>query len=143
MNNLPTLTLLLLMLAPQEQNLPDAFHKLPEEVRAKATLVVTGTYGRGRGPCIFMADGIRRWPLEAWFRITKVYRGKVGGKSVYIKSMLSPEVGDVRAELKDGREYLVLLRPSKESMKAIKAGEYVPAWDALDDEEIVAIVELK
>jgi len=57
--------------------------------------------------------------------------------------MLSPKVGDVRAELKDGREYLVLLRPSEESMKAIKAGEYVPAWDALDDEEIVAIVELK
>ena len=57
--------------------------------------------------------------------------------------MLSPEAGDVRAELKDGREYLVLLRPSEESMKPIKAGEYVPAWDALDDEEIVAIVELK
>lgn len=33
--------------------------------------------------------------------------------------------------------------PNEESMKAIKAGEYVPAWDALYDEEIIAVVALK
>lgn len=143
MSHLSSLALLLFMLAPHNQNLPDAFHKLPEPVRSKATLVVTGTYGRGRGPCIFMPDGSRRWALESWFRVTKVYRGEAGGKSIYIKSRVSPKSEGKRHELEVGREYLVLLRPSEESLKAIKAGDYVPAWDALDDEEIVAIVALK
>ena len=46
-------------------------------------------------------------------------------------------------QLTRDRKYLALLRPSEESMKAIRAGEYVPVWDALADEEIIAIVELK
>lgn len=131
------------MLAPDSQNLPKAFHKLPEHVQAKATVIVTGTFVRGRGPCIFMADGSRRWPLESRFQITKVYRGQVGGKTVYISSSVSPEIGKSSAALQNGIEYLVLLRPSEESMKAIKAGDYMPAWAALDGEEIVAIVKLK
>jgi hypothetical protein len=133
---------LLLIFTSQEQNLPDAFHKLPEQVKANATLIVTGTYAEGRGPCLFMPDGSRRWALESWFRIKKVYRGQVSGKSVYIKRML-PKTEDASVRLIVGREYLVLMRPNEESMKAIKAGNYVPAWDALDDEEIIAIVELK
>ena len=42
-----------------------------------------------------------------------------------------------------GRDYLILLRPNEASMKVIKAGEYVPVWDALRGEEIIAIVKLK
>ena len=143
MNHLFSLAFLMLMFAPQNQRLPDEFHKLPEEASAKATVIVTGTFVRGRGPCIFMADGIRRWPLESWFRITKVYRGQVGGKNIYINSMIpaKDEEADVKLEL--DHDYLVLLRPNEESMKAIKAGEHVPAWDALDDDEIIAIVKLK
>lgn len=136
------MVLLLFMFAPQDQNLPDAFHKLPEQDRAKATVIVIGIYGEGRSPCIFMPDGSRRWALESWFRVTKVYRGRVGGKSIYVaRRMLPNEVGGVKLEV--GREYLVLLEPNEESMKAINGGEYVPAWDALRDEEIVAIVKLK
>jgi hypothetical protein len=45
--------------------------------------------------------------------------------------------------LEAGHDYLVLLQPNEESMKVIKAGEYVPAWDALQSDEILAIVELK
>ena len=142
MNHLFSMALALLIFAPQDQDLPDEFHKLPEQVRAQATLVVTGTYARGRGPCIFMPDGSRRWPLESWFRIKKVHRGQVRGESVYVNSGVSPKAEDANVKLEVGREYLVLLRPSGESMRAIKAGEYVPAWDALRDEEIVAIVEL-
>ena len=59
MSYLPSLVMLLLMLVSQNQQLPDAFHQLPVEVREKATIVVTGTYGRGRGPCIMRADGLR------------------------------------------------------------------------------------
>jgi len=143
MNYLISLATLLLILVPQDQKLPKEVNQLPEPVRAKATLIVTGTYGRGRGPCIFMPDGSRRWALDSWFRIKKVYRGEVGGKSIYVKSSVSPKPEGTRATLEAGSEYLVLLRPSEESLKAIKAGEYLPAWDALDDEEIVAIVALK
>ena len=133
----------LLLLAPQEQRLPDAFYRLPEQVREKATLIVAGTYGEGRSPCIFMPDGSRRWALESRFQVTKVYRGEVGGKSIYINSAISPKAKGASGELEVGRKYLVLLRPGDESMKLIKAGGHVPFWDALSDEEIIAIVELK
>lgn len=132
-----------LLLAPQNQHLPDAFYQLPEQVREKATLIVAGTYTEGRSPCIFMPDGSRRWALESWFQVTKVYRGEVGGKSVYIKSRRPPKTEDVSEKLEVGHKYLVLLRPSDESMKLIEEGEYVPFWDALSDEEIITIVELK
>jgi hypothetical protein len=134
---------LLLLLAPQNQHLPDEFYQLPEQVREKAALIVTGTYAEGRTPCIFMPDGSRRWALESWFQITKVYRGKVGGKSVYIKNRRLPKPKDASEKLEVGHQYLVLLLPSDESMKLIKAGGYVPFWDALHDEEIISIVELK
>ena len=131
------------MLAPQEQKLPDAFHKLPEQVRAEATLIITGTYSQSRSPCIFMPDGSRRWFMESWFRIKKVYRGRVRGKFIYIKGGVPLKTEDENVKLEVGREYLVLLRPREESTKAVKAGEYVPDWQALDNEELVAVVELK
>jgi hypothetical protein len=134
---------LLVLLAPQNQRLPDAFYQLPEQVRAEATVIVTGTYAQGRSPCIFMPDGSRRWALESWFQATKVYRGKVGGKSIYINSAMLPKTKEVSGKLEVGHDYLVLLRPGEESMKVIKAGEYVPVWDALQGEEITAVVELK
>lgn len=81
--------------------------------------------------------------LESWFQIRKVYQGKVGGKSIYINSAMLPKTEEVSEKLKVGRGYLILLRPSEESMKVIKAGEYVPVWDALHSEEIIAIVGLK
>jgi len=49
----------------------------------------------------------------------------------------------VSVKLTVGRDYLILLRPNEASMKVIKAGEYVPVWDALRGEEIIAIVKLK
>ena len=142
MNHLFSMVLLL-MLVPQNQNLTDAFHQLPEQIREKATVIVTGTYGEGRSPCIYIGGGTRVWALESWFKVKKVYRGKVGGKSIYINSRVSPKIDDVSVKLEVGRHYLVLLRPNEESMKVIKAGEYVPVWDALHGEEIIAIVELK
>jgi hypothetical protein len=143
MKHLFSMLLALSILAPQDQDLPPEFHKLPEPLRARATLIITGTYAQGRSPCIFMPDGSRVWALESWFRIRKVYRGQVGGKSVSIKRRVSAKTEDAGVKLEVGREYLVLLRPSEESMKAIRAGEYVPAWEALHDEEILAVVELK
>jgi hypothetical protein len=134
---------LLLLLVPQNHKLPDTVNQLPEHVRDSATVIFTGTYGEGRSPCMFMSDGSRRWALESWFNVKKVYRGEVGGKTVYVNSRVSPKLNDVSAKLEAGHDYLVLLQPNEESMKVIKAGEYVPAWDALQSDEILAIVELK
>jgi hypothetical protein len=143
MNYLVSLAMLLLMLVPRNQDLPEEFYQIPERDRAGATVVVAGTFAQGRSPCIFMPDGSRRWALESWFRVSKVYRGKVGGRAIYINSGRSPKAKDVNEKLEAGREYLVLLRPGGESMKLIKAGGHVPFWDALRDEEIITIVELK
>ena len=137
------IVLLLLSLVPQHETLPREFYQLPEHVRAKATVIVAGTYGQGRSPCIFRPDGSRVWALESWFRVTKVYRGKVGGKSIYINSAMLPKAEEVSEKLEVGRGYLILLRPGEESTEVIRAGEHVAVWNALHGEEIIAIVELK
>ena len=143
MNHLLSLAILLLMPVSQNQNLPDAYYQLPEQVREKATIIVTGTYAQGRSPYILMPDGTQVWARTSWFRITKVYRGKVGGESIHINSSMLPKTKYVSAKLEVGREYLVLLRPGSKSLKALEAGEYVPVREALRDEEIIAIVRLK
>ena len=134
--------LLLLLLVPQNQNPPAAFHQLPEQVKEKATVIVAGTYGEGRSPCMFMPDGTRIWALLSWFNVKKVYRGEVGGKTIYVNSSVS-RIVNKQSVLAVGRDYLVLLRPNEESLKAIKEGEHLPFWKTLDGDEIVAIVELK
>ena len=133
---------LLAMLVPPNQKLPGEFYRLPESIREKATLIVSGTYGQGRTPCMFMPDGSRRWGIDSWFSIKRVYRGEVSGRLVRINSMMLPRTGHVSEDLEQGHKYLVLLRPAEETMKRIKTGE-ANYWDALHDEEIIAIVELK
>ena len=142
MNHLFSLVLLL-MLVPQNQKLPDAFHQLPEQVREKATVIFTGTYGEGRGFCQFLPDGTRRRALEPYFNVKRVYLGRVGGKTIHINTRVSPKINDVSVKLELARDYLVLLRPNEESMKVIAAGDYVPVWDAPHGEEVIAIVKLK
>jgi hypothetical protein len=127
----------------QNQNLPDAYYKLPEQVREEATIIATGTYGQGRTLYIWMRDGTQVWARTSWFRITKVYRGKVGGNSIPINASMLPKTKYVSARLKLGREYLVLLRPGSKSLKVLEAGDYVPVRDALRAEEIIAILELE
>lgn len=143
MNYLISMAVLLSLLVPQGQELPKEFYRIPEPVRAEATIVVAGTYVQGRSPCLFMPDGSRRWALESWFRVTRVYRGRVGGQSIYVGSGSLPKTKEGGGELEVGREYLVLLRPGDESLKLIEAGGHVPFWDALRDEELIAVVELK
>ena len=67
---------------------------------------------------------------------------EVQSKFLYINrnALLEPKAESLK--FTRGQKYLLLLRPSAESMKVIQ-GEYVPGWDALSDEEILAIVELK
>ncbi len=143
MNQLLTLAMLLFTPVPQTQDLPAAYYQLPLEVREKATVVATGTYGQGRGPCIFRPDGTRVWALITWFRVDKVYQGKVGGKQINVYPGKSSGNEYVSKDLVLDRKYLVLLRPNDESQKALETGQYVPVWYSLSDDEIIAIVELK
>jgi hypothetical protein len=140
MAHLLKIAMLLTLLAPQKQNLPNAYYELPEQVREQATLIVTGTYAEGRSPCIFMADGIRAWAIESYIRIKKIHRGEAKGKTIYLKFN---RLLETNMKLTQGHTYLVLLRPNERSMKAIREGEYMPFWEALHDEEIIAIIELK
>lgn len=143
MNYLLSMAMLLLTLAPQQQNLPDEFYRIPEQLRERATIIVSGKYAEGRTPCIFMPDGSREWLIDSWFHIKRVYRGEVGSKSVRINRAMLPKSGYVSEKLEREHDYLVLLRPRSKLMKAIKTGEGISFWEALHDEEIIAIVELK
>jgi hypothetical protein len=80
--------------------------------------------------------------LESFVQVKKVYRGEVRGKFIYLNRNALVESKAERMKLTRGQTYLILLRPSAESMKVFQ-GEYVPGWDSLSDEEILAIVELK
>jgi len=142
-NHLLSLAILLLTPVSQNQTLPDAYHQLPSRVREKATIIARGTYALGRGPLILMPDGTNVWALDSWFRITKVYRGKVRDRSIHINSSMLPKTKYVSAKLEVGREYLIFVRPGSRSLKVSEAGEYIPVSDALRDEEIIAIVRLK
>jgi hypothetical protein len=69
----------------------------------------------------------------------RFFRGEAGGKFISTGSDLL-----VRGtKLKRDHTYLVWLRPDERSMQSIRKGRHVPFCDSLDDEEIIAIVELK
>jgi hypothetical protein len=143
MNHLLSMAIVLMMLAPQNQNLPEEFYRIPEQLRESATVVVTGTFSQGRTPCMLRPDGTRVWFRDSWFNVKKVYRGKVGTNSVRINTAMLPDSGYVSKKLERDHNYLVLLRPDEETLKAIQTKEGVSFWDSLNDDEIIAIVELK
>ena len=143
MHQLFPMAVLLTMLSPQNQNLPSEFYQLPEPIRESATVIVSGTYGEGRTPCILRADGTRVWGLDSWINVKRVYRGKVGNKSINISRRGVPVSEYVSKPLEQGHEYLVLLRPGEEKLKKIKSRDGTSFFDALHDDEILAIVESK
>ena len=144
MYHLFSMALLLLIFLPRtqtNQGLPAEFYQIPEPIRGRATVIVSGRYGRGRSPCLFMPDGTRRWFLDSWFDVKKVYRGEVGSQLIRVNTAMLPKTGYVKERLEREGEYLVLLRPGVEKMKRIRTREGVSFWDALKGEEIIAIVE--
>ena len=143
MNQLLSLALLLLVPVSQNQKLPDAYYQLPQQIREQATIVATGKYGWGRTPYVWMRDGTQVFARTSGFQITKVYRGQIASRAIYINSSMLPNSKYVSAKLAVGREYLVLLRPTTKSLKVLKTGETLPIRDDLHDEEILAILELR
>ena len=65
--------------------------------------------------------------------------GKVGGKpSTHCR--VAPKINGASVKLQV--KGLFARNWNEESMKVIKNGEYVPVWDALSVDEIIAVVEL-
>ena len=118
--------------------LPDAFWTVPAEVRDRATVVVSGRYKVGRGPCELLPDGSRRWPLLRGFETTTVHRGEVKTDYIGVGDPRLLGSDDVPAE---GATYVLLLRPSKASLSALRTPEGSRSHrDALPSDEVLAIV---
>lgn len=143
MTQLFSMVVLFAMLTPQNQQLPDTFYKIPEPLREAATLIVSGTYGQGRTPCMLRPDGTRVWGLESWFTVKRIHRGKVGSKTIRVNTAMLPKSEYVSTQLKSGQQYLLLLRPRQETLKKLKTADGVGFWDSLREEEIIAIMESK
>jgi hypothetical protein len=121
--------------------MPDAFARLPKEARERATVVVSGRYRVGRGPCELLPDGSRRWPLLRGFATTAVHRGGLRGEYIGVAEprLLGPD--EAEGTLTEGEEYLLLLRPSEASIARLRTREgNSDRRHALASDEVVAIV---
>lgn len=143
MNQLLSMAIVLVTLVPQSQSLPDEFYRIPEQVSARATVVLTGTFWQGTGPCMMRPNGVSVWFLDSRFTVKKVYRGELKPKSIRINTAMLPDSEYVAKNLQREHTYLLLLRPDEETMKEMKTESGVSFEDSLHDDEIVAIVELK
>jgi len=122
--------------------MPDAFLRLPPEVRNKATVVVSGRYRTGRGPCELLPDGSSRWPLLRGFAPVTLYRGQVRTDYIGVESPRLFGAKDDDPPLVEDREYLLVLRPSKAAKARMQKREGSRHYrDALAAEEVLAIVE--
>ena len=81
--------------------------------------------------------------MDSWFDIKQVYRGEVGSKFIRVNTAMLPKSEYVKEGLEREGEYLVLLRPSREKMKQIRTRGEISFLEAVKDEEIIAIVELR
>jgi hypothetical protein len=120
---------------------PSTVQRLPADLLETATVVVSGTYARGRGPCERLPDGSRRWRLLEGFTIARVHRGDVRAEYVGLETT-APIHGRKTRPLVAGREYLVVLRPSERSLERLARREpAVGPHDVLSPDEVLAIVE--
>jgi len=121
---------------------PEGFLRVPAEVRARATVVVLGTFASGRGPCQFLPDGSRRWLLLRGFMISTVYRGTVRADYIGVEDPVAIGPSGEAITLLEGGKYLLLLRPSKNSTKMLRRAAGSRDYrDAVRADEVVAIVE--
>jgi hypothetical protein len=146
MDNFYSTAMLLLMLLPQQAKLPAEFYRIPQKVRTSATVVFSGVYERELSPHIPRGNtGVYARYILTGFTVENIYRGRIGSDYIGINSAMLPKTGYVCREcLVPGHHYLVLLKPSAESLKIIRTGEGRHYYlNALDGEEIVAFIELK
>ena len=105
-----------------------------------ATVVVSGTFWSGRGPCQMQPDGSRRWARLQGFTVRKVHRGTVRAASIGVPLDVVWSAGGDEP-LVEGREYVLFLRPSEESLKALSRPGGPGSREELAPDEVLAIVE--
>jgi hypothetical protein len=139
---LPIGLLLLGAVPTPTPKLPEELSRVPAKVRDEATVVVTGTFGTGRGPCEFLPDGSRRWALLRGFRITGRYRGDVGTDYIGIDDAVFTKQNETDEPLESESDYLLLLKPSEKSLAVLRTGEGSLYYgNALEPIEVLAIVK--
>lgn len=143
MNHLLWIVPFILMHQGVNQKFPPEFYQIPEQIREQATVVVSATYWRGRTPCMWRPDGTRVWAIDSSFHIKRLYRGEVRTKFFGINAAMLPASRYVEKQLEVKNQYLVLLQPNPDKMKALKKGDGIYFWNSLRDDEILAIVETK
>jgi hypothetical protein len=105
-----------------------------------ATVVVSATFWSGRGACELLPDGSHRWARVQGFTIRKVHRGTVRTETIGVQPDVVWSAGSDGA-LVEGKEYVLFLRPSEESLKALRRPGAHRLRDALAAEEVLAIVD--
>ena len=105
-----------------------------------ATVVVSATFFSGRGACQLLPDGSHRWARVPGFTIRKVHRGTVRTESIGVQPDVVWSAGTDGA-LVEGREYVLFLRPSEESLKTLRRSGAHRLRDALAADEVLAIVD--
>jgi hypothetical protein len=122
----------------------DVLERIPGELWERASLIVTGRYGEGRSPCIWVGEDLRVWVRMTGFSVTGRYLGELRSDYVGVNLTAPPDTPYVCAEcLVPEREYLLLLRPSPDSMKFLGTPAEAYLWyNEIEGEEILAIVEI-
>lgn len=122
---------------------PDEFNNLPRRIRNRTTVVLTGKFRKDKVH-VQRSNGMLAWILTAGFDIEAVYKGDVGSDYVGINGAMLPDSKYVRGtDWKEGRRYMVALRPASDSSEILRTGEGAHYYtNALSGREIVAVVEL-
>jgi hypothetical protein len=124
--------------------LPEAFLRLPADIRDKATLVLSGKYEVGRGPDEPLPNGGHRWARLQGFTVATVYRGSLRAEYVGLEFAYPPNTWADGLSLVPGRDYLLVLRPSDESWKVLRTpGRTHDYRDVLSKAEVLALVALR
>lgn len=145
MNPLLCLVMLSFLVVPSGEKMPGRFYEIPKEIRDSATVVFSGVYGEKLSPHIPRGDDglLVRYRLMG-FGVKSIYQGKLGSDYVGIRDSCLPVKKYAGECLKPGVEYLVLLRPDSESSEVLRDGKGSGYYyNALGEEEIVALVELR
>ena len=134
--------------APQEdpagpvESLVPAWQELDPAWKEEASVILVGELNEFSYPCRFDEHGNSEMILARSWKVLEVLEGEVKAPYVNISAVF-PGEAHVPVEFIEGRRYLLLLKPSEETMKLLADPETV--WGLGNEphtNEVVAIVDL-
>ncbi|MHC4406184.1 MAG: hypothetical protein ACYTG0_41645 [Planctomycetota bacterium] len=119
-----------------------SWHPFEERWATTATVILTGTYGRGSYPCIFHGDGSSSMPVRSYFTVSRTIKGTVNREEVDF-NFWGLNAATTPSFFVSGRQYMIFLQPNSENMKRLMNPEAVfTTFHNVGRDEIVAIVDL-